>query len=266
MNAAESVGASTQLLSSTHKAVQETWSAGILWSSRQTINVPIFKKVLKITCAVALFILAVVALQRYGIEPLQAAVKTMGFWAPFGLFLLRGISIILPALPSSIYSLLAGSLLGFKTGYLTIVVSDLVFCSAAFFIARHWGRGPVNRLVGKKAMQRIDGFSRNQLEGNFFLMTGLLMTGLFDFLSYAIGISRTRWRVFAPALVISVLISDSILVTVGAEAAKGIDASKSAGVPLGLALFGMFVLAVITGLTRSGRRDSATSGDGEQNR
>ena len=214
------------------------------------MNVPVLKKILKITIAVALFILAVVALQRYGIEPLQAAVKTMGFWAPFGLFLLRGISIILPALPSSIYSLLAGSLLGFKTGYLTIVLSDLVFCSAAFLIARRWGRGPVGRLVGEKAMKRIDGFSKNQLEGNFFLMTGLLMTGLFDFLSYAIGISRTRWRVFAPALLISVVISDSILVTVGAEAAKGIDASNSAGVPLGLALFGMFALAVITGLAR----------------
>ena len=89
------------------------------------------------------------------------------------------------------YSLLAGSLLGFKAGYLTIILSDLVFCSAAFFIARRWGRGPVSRLVGASAMKRIDGFSKNQLEGNFFLMTGLLMTGLFDFLSYAIGISRT---------------------------------------------------------------------------
>ena len=211
---------------------------------------PGFKKVLKISAVVALFSVAVVALQQYGIGPLKAAVEQMGFWAPLGLFLLRGISIILPALPSSIYSLLAGSLLGFKTGYLTIVLSDLVFCSTAFFIARIWGRGPVNSLVGPKAMERIDGFSKNQLEGNFFLMTGLLMTGLFDFLSYAIGISRTQWRVFAPALLISVLISDSILVTVGAEAAKGVDASKGAGLPLGLALLAMFALAVITGLMK----------------
>ena len=180
---------------------------------------------LKVSAWVAIFIVAVVYLQRYGIAPLQSAVNDMGIWAPLysesqgstmwqiiGLFLLRGVSIILPALPSSVYSLLAGSLLGFKAGYLTIILSDLVFCSAAFFIARRWGRGPVSRLVGASAMKRIDGFSKNQLEGNFFLMTGLLMTGLFDFLSYAIGISRTHWRLFAPALLISVLISDSISV------------------------------------------------------
>ena len=199
---------------------------------------------LKVSAWIAIFIVAVVYLQRYGIAPLQSAVNEMGIWAPLGLFLLRGVSIILPALPSSVYSLLAGSLLGFKAGYLTIILSDLVFCSAAFFIARHWGRGPVSRLVGASAMKRIDGFSKNQLEGNFFLMTGLLMTGLFDFLSYAIGISRTPWRLFAPALLISVLISDSILVAVGAGAAQG------ASLTLGLALLAMFALATITGVLK----------------
>jgi uncharacterized membrane protein YdjX (TVP38/TMEM64 family) len=207
---------------------------------------------LKISAWVAIFIVAVVYLQRYGIAPLQSAVNDMGIWAPLGLFLLRGVSIILPALPSSVYSLLAGSLLGFKVGYLTIILSDLVFCSTAFFIARRWGREPVSRLVGASAMKRIDGFSKNQLEGNFFLMTGLLMTGLFDFLSYAIGISRTHWRLFAPALLISVLISDSILVAVGAGAAQG------ASLTLGVALLAMFALATITGLLK---RKSASASE-----
>ena len=202
-------------------------------------------KVLKISAWVAIFILAVVYLKRYGIEPLRGAVEDMGFWAPLGLFTLRGISIILPALPSSVYSLLAGSLLGFKVGYLTIILSDLIFCSTAFFIARRWGRGPVSRLVGAGAMEKIDGFSKNQLEGNFFLMTGLLMTGIFDFLSYAIGITRTNWKLFAPALVISVLISDSILVAIGAGAAQGLN------VMLVIALLAMFALATLTGVLKN---------------
>ena len=202
-------------------------------------------KVLKISAWVAIFILAVVYLKRYGIEPLRGAVEDMGFWAPLGLFTLRGISIILPALPSSVYSLLAGSLLGFKVGYLTIILSDLIFCSTAFFIARRWGRGPVSRLVGAGAMEKIDGFSKNQLEGNFFLMTGLLMTGIFDFLSYAIGITRTNWKLFAPALVISVLISDSILVAIGAGAAQGLK------VMLVIALLAMFALATLTGVLKN---------------
>ena len=134
----------------------------------------------------------------------------------------RGISIIFPALPSSIFSLIAGGVFGFKVGYITIVLSDLICCQLAFFIARNYGRIPVERLVGKNPMQRLEKFNRYQLEENFFLMTGLLMTGLFDFLSYSIGLGGTRWRTFTPALIISLLISDSILVAVGAEIGKQI--------------------------------------------
>tara|TARA_Y100000589_G_scaffold330050_1_gene378508 strand:- start:1157 stop:1786 length:630 start_codon:yes stop_codon:yes gene_type:complete len=203
------------------------------------------QKYLTIIFTVAVIVILIYLIQNFGIEPLREQVEDMGIWAPFGLLILRGISIILPALPSSTYSLLAGSLLGFKTGYFTILISDLIFCQIAFFIARNYGRDPVKRLVGKKAMKRIESFNQNQLEENFFLMTGLLMTGLFDFLSYAIGIGGTRWRIFTPALIISLLISDSILVAVGAGVSQG------AGLLLGVALLGMFALATISGLTRN---------------
>ena len=193
---------------------------------------------------IAIFIVLIYFIQNYGIEPLRNRVESMGIWAPLGIFVLRGVSIILPALPSSAYSLLAGSLLGFHKGYITIVFSDIVFCQAAFFIARYFGRAPVLGLVGSKAMKRIESFNQNQLEENFFLMTGLLMTGLFDFLSYAIGIGGTRWKIFTPALLISLLISDSILVAVGAGVSQG------AGLFLGIALLGMFALATISGLAK----------------
>ena len=203
------------------------------------------QKFLSLIFFIALFVLLIYLIQNYGIEPLRNKVESMGIWAPLGIFVLRGVSIILPALPSSAYSLLAGSLLGFQKAYITIVFSDIVFCQAAFFIARYFGRRPVRRLVGLKAMQRIESFNQNQLEENFFLMTGLLMTGLFDFLSYAIGIGGTRWKIFTPALLISLLISDSILVAVGAGVSQG------AGLFLGIALLGMFALATISGLTKS---------------
>ena len=202
------------------------------------------KKFVLITFLISIGILLLSLIQSYGISPLRNAVEEMGIWAPFGILVLRGISVILPALPSSVYSLLAGSLLGFKTGYITIFLSDLIFCQAAFFIARKFGRGPVRKLVGVKAMKRIEGFNQNQLEGNFFLMTGLLMTGLFDFLSYALGIGGTRWRLFTPALIISLLISDSIIVAVGAGVSQG------AGLMLGAALLGMFALATIAGISK----------------
>ena len=203
------------------------------------------QKFLSVVFFIAIFVVLIYLIQNYGIEPLRNKIESMGIWAPFGIFILRGLSIILPALPSSAYSLLAGSLLGFQKGYMTIIFSDIVFCQVAFFIARNYGRVPVRNLVGPKAMKKIESFNQNQLEENFFLMTGLLMTGLFDFLSYAIGIGGTRWKIFTPALLISLLISDSILVAVGAGVSQG------AGLFLGVALLGMFALATISGLAKN---------------
>ena len=200
------------------------------------------QKFLTVVFFIAILVVFIYLIQNYGIEPLRNKVESMGIWAPFGIFVLRGVSIILPALPSSAYSLLAGSLLGFEKGYVTIIFSDIVFCQAAFFIARYFGRAPVRNLVGSKAMKRIESFNQNQLEGNFFLMTGVLMTGLFDFLSYGLGLGRTRWRLFTSALLLCLLIFVPVAVAIGAGLADKIY--------IVFAMVGMFALAIISGLIK----------------
>ncbi len=162
--------------------------------------------------------------------------------APVGIFILRGISTIFPVISNLPYAILAGSLLDFKTAYITIFLSDFISCQVAFLIARNLGREPVQRLVGVKAMKRIESFNQNQLEGNFFLMTGVLMTGLFDFLSYGLGLGGTQWRKFSSALLLCLVIFDAVAVAVGAGLADSVY--------IVFAMIGMFGLAIITGLIK----------------
>ena len=61
-------------------------------------------------------VLVVLLIQRYGISQLQANVETLGVWAPLALFFLRFTSVVIPALPGTAYSVLAGGLLGFSQG------------------------------------------------------------------------------------------------------------------------------------------------------
>ena len=135
-------------------------------------------------------------------EEINLIVQSMGPWAPIGIFILRSISTIFPVISNLPYAILAGTVLDFKTAYLTIFFSDFISCQIAFLIARKLGRDPVKRLVGNKAMKRSESFNENQLEGNFFLMTGVLMTGLFDFLSYGLGLGGTKWRIFTFSLLL----------------------------------------------------------------
>ena len=175
-------------------------------------------------------------------EEINQIVLGMGIWAPLGIFILRGISSIFPVISNLPYAILAGSVLDFKTAYLTIFLADFLSCQVAFLIARNLGRDPVRRLVGVKAMKKIESFNQNQLEGNFFLMTGVLMTGLFDFLSYGLGLGGTKWRIFSSALLLCLVIFDAVAVAIGAGLADSIY--------IAFAMVGMFGLAIITGLIK----------------
>tara|TARA_B100000579_G_scaffold40542_1_gene28342 strand:+ start:253 stop:1002 length:750 start_codon:yes stop_codon:yes gene_type:complete len=143
---------------------------------------------------------------------------TNKFFAPilvFLLFLLRSVSIIIPVLPGTIFSVAAGFQFGFTQGLVIIFFADFLSCSTSFLLARKLGRSYIKGLLGYKQMQRIESISKDYLEKNYFLMTALLMSGFFDFVCYAIGLTKITWKRFMPALVFSIIISDSPFVASG---------------------------------------------------
>ena len=136
------------------------------------------------------------------------------------LFILRSTSIIIPVLPGTIFSVAAGFQFGFAQGLVVIFLADFVSCSTCFLLARKLGRNYISRLLGSKQMRRVESISQDYLESNYFLMTALLMSGFFDFVCYAIGLTKITWKKFMPALVFSILISDSPFVASGFAARK----------------------------------------------
>ncbi len=127
----------------------------------------------------------------------------------FLLFLLRSISIIVPVLPGTIFSVVAGFYFGFAKGLVLIFFADFLSCSISFLLARRLGRNYILKLLGTKQMRRVESISKDYLEKNYFLMTALLMSGFFDFVCYAIGLTKITWKRFMPALIFSIIISDS---------------------------------------------------------
>ncbi|MBE7381198.1 MAG: TVP38/TMEM64 family protein [Leptolyngbya sp. SIO1E4] len=207
-------------------------------------------KILRFLAIILLVVLVTWLVNRYGLAQLRAQVNQLGVWAPLGIFLLRFTSVVIPALPGTAYSILSGGLLGFTKGLLVICVADLLSCSLSFWLSRRYGRNLVQRLVGASFMTRIDTLSQRHLEHNFFLMTGFLMTGFFDFVCYGVGLTKAPWLRFAPALIISIAVSNPPIVALGAGLLEG------GRLLLGFALLGVFGLAIVTGLVQRGQRIS----------
>lgn len=198
-------------------------------------------KILRFFAIFSLVILVIVAINHYGVTQLRTRVEALGPWVPVGIFLLRFTSVVIPALPGTAYSVLSGGLLGFTQGLLVICVADLFSCSLSFSLSKRYGRNLVQRLVGSKFIDKIDSLSQRHLEHNFFLLTGFLMTGFFDFVCYGVGLTKASWRKFFPALIISIAISNPPIVALGAGLLEG------GKLLLGIALIGVFILATITG-------------------
>jgi len=138
----------------------------------------------------------------------------------FLLFILRSTSIIIPILPGTIFSAAAGFQFGFTQGLVIIFFADFFSCSISFMLARKLGRTYIARLLGSRQMRKVESISQDYLENNYFLMTALLMSGFFDFVCYAIGLTKITWKRFMPALIFSIIISDSPFVASGFAARK----------------------------------------------
>ena len=67
----------------------------------------------------------------------------------------------------------------------------------------------------KRLLNKFELLSKNYLERNFFLLTGCLMTGWFDFVSYGVGLTKLKWKTFFGALFLSVFLSDLPFVATG---------------------------------------------------
>lgn len=189
-----------------------------------------------------LITLVIWLLNTFGIEQVRNQVKQFGIWAPVIVFGLRFTSIIVPVLPGTAYAILAGGLFGFSQGLLVVALADLTSCTFNFYIARRYGRGPVKRFVGEQFMEKVDRLAQQHLERNFFLMTGFLMTGLFDFAAYAIGLTKMRWQRYLLALVVSIAIAKPLWVATGAGVVEGSQ------LLLGFALLAAFGIGIVTAI------------------
>tara|TARA_Y100000589_G_scaffold317441_1_gene343555 strand:- start:3775 stop:4377 length:603 start_codon:yes stop_codon:yes gene_type:complete len=138
-----------------------------------------------------------------------------GNWGILFIILLRLTSIVIPILPGTYCLLISGYLFGLVNGLLISAIADFIACSMSFSLSKIYGRKILKKLMSKKYLDKFELISRNYLESNFFLLTGFLMTGWFDFVSYGVGLTKLKWRTFFTALLISIFLSDLPFVATG---------------------------------------------------
>lgn len=187
-------------------------------------------------------------------------VENAGAWGPAAIVGLMTLAVVASPIPSAPVALAAGAAYGHFAGTVYVAVGSELGALIAFAMSRAVGRGPILRLLGKRADHGLLG-SQNALTLTVFA-SRLLPFVSFDAMSYAAGLSGLHaWR-FALATLAGILPASFILAHFGSAAMDGdFGAGEWIAIGLGLAT-GVPLLLLALKRQRGAKQDDTMDGNG----
>lgn len=126
-------------------------------------------------------------------EQVIAEVRNAGAWAPLALIGLAVVQTVVAPIPGQAVNFVAGYIFGLIPGTLISWVGLVVGATVAMWLARYLGRPVVEKLVGRRPLDRLDGLAAGRGLGFFFL--AFLIPGLpDDLLCFVAGLTRLPLR------------------------------------------------------------------------
>jgi uncharacterized membrane protein YdjX (TVP38/TMEM64 family) len=135
-------------------------------------------------------------------ETLRAYIKDFGSWAPLVFVALQFMQVIISPIPGNLTTMMGGILFGFWRGFLLSLLAIFMGSICAFLLGKAFGRPLVERVIGKKVVDKYLGtVSSRQL-------VVLILMFLFpvfpdDVLCMIAGLSAMRLRTFAVVMVLT---------------------------------------------------------------
>jgi uncharacterized membrane protein YdjX (TVP38/TMEM64 family) len=131
-----------------------------------------------------------------GAAKMRAWIENAGAWAPLVYILLKASTYVIAPLSGTPVKLAAGALFGFWEGAALALVGDTLGASLNFWIARLFRDRGISKIAGKKSIKQIDQMTEHVGGWRALLAARLLLSSLYDFISYAAGISNLQFKHF----------------------------------------------------------------------
>lgn len=165
------------------------------------------------------FVVAVfVGIRSIGVDRLQALTEQAGIFGPVVYIVLRALASVFAPFSSGPLQLASGILFGFVPAVIYSAIGSTLGYSISYWIARRYGRGVVERLLGGN-IERVDGYL-SQLDTLRGMLFGrVILSSAYDFIAYAAGLSGVRFPLFVVVTLLAGVIPIAITIGVGLAAA-----------------------------------------------
>jgi len=142
-----------------------------------------FVPVIKVNVNQIIFIFS-----QLDVEMVKGYILGFGIWAPIVSFLLMVFQSVVAPLPAFLITFANAALFGWAYGAILSWSSAMVGAVVCFYIARYFGRGTVEKLTSRGALEGVDKFFEDY--GNYAVLIARLLPFIsFDIVSYAAGIT-----------------------------------------------------------------------------
>lgn len=135
-------------------------------------------------------------LKTLDVASVKAYILSFGIWAPIASFLLMIFQSVAAPLPAFLITFANAGLFGWVKGAMLSWSSAMAGAVLCFYIARWYGRGTVEKLTSRQALEHVDAFFEQY--GNYAVLIARLLPFIsFDIVSYAAGLtSMSFWSFF----------------------------------------------------------------------
>jgi uncharacterized membrane protein YdjX (TVP38/TMEM64 family) len=123
-------------------------------------------------------------------------IEGTGAWAPLAYVGLKAATYVFAPLSGTPVKLAGGALFGFWDGAALVLLGDMLGASLCFWIARVFRNRGITRFAGKNAIKQIDDLTEHVGGWRALLAARLFLSSLYDFISYAAGVSKLPYRQF----------------------------------------------------------------------
>lgn len=171
---------------------------------------------------VVISLVSVLVMQAFGgAEKIRGWVEGAGSWAPVVFILLKASTYVIAPLSGTPLKITAGALFGLWEGLLYTTVGDVLGGTLNFWIARLLGRPGIRRFAGAKAIKQVDDTVAHVGGWRALLLARLLLSSLYDFISYAAGLSSLPFKHYFWVTVVGGVPGAFIFVLLGDALASG---------------------------------------------
>jgi uncharacterized membrane protein YdjX (TVP38/TMEM64 family) len=129
-----------------------------------------------------------------GAQHVRGWVENAGIWGPLVFVLLKASTYVIAPLSGTPLKITAGALFGVWEGLAYTMLGDILGGSLNFWIARQLGRPAIARVAGKGAIKQVDDAVAHVGGWKALLVARLVLSALYDFISYAAGLSKLPYR------------------------------------------------------------------------